>query len=302
VDVLHFTPNWKIVRKLMYESLKRRGDFCWHCHCGIYSYPMWTAIRHEIPLVFWGEWGEFSTYRNAEELVDRGVEFFNLKVNLGINAEDMLGMLDGSVSDYEVTERDMKPYTYPPLRLLREKKVRSVPLGYFIPWDTKKHVNILKRELGWRGSDVENVPPEYDYDKVECFFTGVRDYIKFLKRGFGRTTHLASVDIRNSRLTRHQGERLVAKYDGRRPESLDLFLAFLDITEDEFMELVKSHVVAPHEMPSLDEMRKKRSNRLEDMDSWLRITGDLEKDRKLSESLRGRAGEDVTQRGLKRIV
>ena len=27
------------------ESLKRKGDFCWHCHTGIFSYPMHVAIR-----------------------------------------------------------------------------------------------------------------------------------------------------------------------------------------------------------------------------------------------------------------
>src|SRR5262249_3537785 len=40
VDVLSFRPSWHVVRKLMLESLKRKGDFCWHCHTGIFSYPM----------------------------------------------------------------------------------------------------------------------------------------------------------------------------------------------------------------------------------------------------------------------
>ena len=40
VDVHHFTPNWQVVRKLMFEALRRRGDFCWHCHTGIFAYPM----------------------------------------------------------------------------------------------------------------------------------------------------------------------------------------------------------------------------------------------------------------------
>ncbi|KJV07744.1 ATPase, partial [Elstera litoralis] len=54
-DIVKFTPNWQVVRKLMYEALKRRGDFCWHCHTGIFSFPMWEALRHQVPLVFWGE-------------------------------------------------------------------------------------------------------------------------------------------------------------------------------------------------------------------------------------------------------
>ena len=40
VDVLDFTPNWKIVKRLMLESFRRKTDFCWHCHTGIYSYPL----------------------------------------------------------------------------------------------------------------------------------------------------------------------------------------------------------------------------------------------------------------------
>jgi hypothetical protein len=177
----------------------------------------------------------------------------------------------------------MKPYTYPPLKLLREKKIRSVPLGYFIPWDTRKHVAILKTELGWHGDEVENVPLDYDYDKVECFFEGVRDYIKYLKRGFGRTRHLASVDIRNNRLSREKGQKLAESYDGRRPESLDLFLHFLGITEEQFMDLVRPHVVAPHEMPTIEECCDRRSNRLWDYELWPRITGDRDKDRMLEE-------------------
>ena len=36
VDVLEFTPNWKVVQRLMLQSFLEKGDFCWHCHTGIY--------------------------------------------------------------------------------------------------------------------------------------------------------------------------------------------------------------------------------------------------------------------------
>ena len=38
-DVISFTPNWQLVKRLMLETLIRKGVFCWHCHTGIYSYP-----------------------------------------------------------------------------------------------------------------------------------------------------------------------------------------------------------------------------------------------------------------------
>ena len=278
VDVHHFTPNWQVVRKLMFESLRRRGDFCWHCHTGIFSYPMWVALQHDVPLLIWGEpsaeYASFYSYEEEEKVDERR---FNRFVNLGINAEDILGMLDSSISDYPVTARDLKPYTYPPAADLRAKKVQSVLLGSYIPWDVKKQVQIIKDELGWKGAQVEGVPPEYDYEKIECFMQGVRDYLKYLKRGFGRTNHLASIDIRNGRLTREEGVAMVEQYDGKRPAALDLFLEFLGIDEARFMELVAPHVVAPHKLPGLDEIQ--RVNQAPpDFAKWPRISGHLDHD------------------------
>lgn len=273
VDVHHFTPNFQVVRKLMFESLRRRGDFCWHCHTGIFSYPMWVSLWQNIPLLIWGEptaeYASFYTYEEIEEVDERR---FNAFVNLGINAEDMVGMLDDSVSDFPVTKRELKPYTYPPSDALKKNGTKSILLGTYIPWDVKKQVQVIKDELGWKGDQVEGVPPEYDYEKIECFMQGVRDYIKFLKRGFGRTTHLASIDVRNGRLTRERAQELVEEFDGRRPAALDIFLRYLDISEKEFMDLVRPHVVAPHVMPEIADVRR-TDWRPADFEKWSRFSG-----------------------------
>ncbi len=280
-DVLNFTPNWQVVRKLMFESLRRRGDFCWHCHTGIFAYPMWIALEKKVPLVIWGEpsaeYSSFYSYDEDEEVDERR---FNSFVNLGINAEDMLGMIDNTVGDYPVAARDLKPFSYPPIADLRALKLRSVCLGSYIPWDVKEQTALIREELGWQGEEVEGVPPEYDYEKIECFMQGMRDYIKYLKRGFGRTTHLASIDIRNGRLTREQGVELVNQYDGKRPNSIEIFLKYLGITEKEFMEIVRPHVVEPHVMPELEEMAANKMNQKPwDFDNWTRIVGDRRVDK-----------------------
>lgn len=275
VDVINFTPNWHVVRKLMFESLRRRGDFCWHCHTGIFSYPMWIALKYRIPLVIWGEpsaeYSSFYSYDDDEEVDERR---FNRFVNLGINAEDMLGMLDNTISDYPVTARDLKPYTYPPAGELRKQKVRSICLGSYIPWDVKVQVDLIKKELDWQGDEVEGVPPEYDYEKIECFMQGVRDYLKWLKRGFGRTAHLASIDIRNGRMSREEGERLTDEFDGKRPPSLDIFLDYLGIDEDRLYDIIKPHVVQPHVLPNVETLKANRPNKtVWDYDLWPRVNG-----------------------------
>ncbi|KZL94087.1 N-acetyl sugar amidotransferase [Clostridium magnum] len=264
VDVLKFTPNWKVVKKLMLESLKRKGDFCWHCHTGIYAYPMQVAIKYNVPLVIWGEpsaeYTSYYSYDDGIEQVDE--EKFNRFINLGINAEDMVGMLDGSIS-----MRDLSPFTYPKLKDLKSINYRSFCLGSYIPWDVRKQTEIIKAELNWQEEDVEGVPPGYGYEKIECAMQGVRDYLKYIKRGYARTSHLTSIDIRNNRLNREEALELVKKYEGKRPASLDVFLGYLGITEKEFNEIALNQIVHPNEC---DPEELKKGEELWDQKLWFK--------------------------------
>lgn len=261
MDYLHFRPNWQVVRKLMLESLIRKGDFCWHCHTGIFAYPMQIAVKFKVPLIFWGEpSAEYTSYYGYDEKEEVDERRFNRFVNLGITADDMLGMLKG-----EVDERDLAPFQYPSLKELKALKYRSVCLGSYIPWDVKKQVEIIKKELSWKADSPEGVPPEYDYEKIECSVQGIRDYLKFIKRGFGRTAHLMSIDLRNNRISAEEAKKLIEKYDGKRPASLDVFLKHLDMTEEEFMQIALKHVVSPHKH---DPSKIKKGEKLWDQDTW----------------------------------
>lgn len=262
-DFHHFTPNWKVVRKLMLQSFLEKGDFCWHCHTGIFAYPMWVALRYQVPLVFWGEpSAEYTSYYSYDQPEEVDEKRFNRYVNLGITAEDMYVRLGG-----EVDIRDLKPFTYPPYKELRKLNYRSVCLGSYIPWDVKRQSQVIQDELGWQGDEVENVPPEYGYEKIECYLQGVRDYIKYIKRGYTRPSHLASIDIRNHRLEREQALDLIEKYEGKRPPSLDLFLQYVGLDEEEFLDIAMSHGVSPYKHdPSKVTFGKKPH----DFDEWPR--------------------------------
>ena len=50
VSIYQFKPSFEIVKEMMIESLKRRGDFCWHCHVGISAFPINTAIEKKVSL------------------------------------------------------------------------------------------------------------------------------------------------------------------------------------------------------------------------------------------------------------
>lgn len=260
-DFHTFTPNWKIVQKLMLQSFLEKGDFCWHCHTGIFSYPMWVAIRYKVPLIFWGEpSAEYTSYFSYDQPEEVDEKRFNRYVNLGITALDMAVRLGGNIDD-----RDLKPYSYPPLKELRQLNYKSVCLGSYIPWDVKKQSKIIMDEVGWTGDRVENVPEEYNYEKVECYMQGVRDFIKYIKRGYTRPTHLGAIDIRNGRKSKEEVSELINEFEGKVPPSLKIFLDFVGLTETEFYEITKSHTISPWKWNSFD---AELGEQLHDYDQW----------------------------------
>lgn len=280
VDIMTFTPNWKVVQRLMLQAFLEKGDFCWHCHTGIFSYPMWIALEKKVPLIFWGEpSSEYTAYfsYDQEEAVDE--KRFNRYVNLGISADDMFVRLGG-----DVDPRDLKPYSYPPLKDLRALNYRSVCLGSYVPWDVKKQSEIIHNELGWQGDEVENVPPQYGYEKIECQMQGVRDYIKYIKRGYSRPSHLVAIDIRHGRMTKEEGQHLIDEYEGKRPPSLDLFLEFVGLSEEEFIKIAMSHQVSPYQH---DPAKTQLGARTHDFDQW---------------SHSGAMSRDATEETLKRFA
>ncbi|HEX2188383.1 MAG TPA: N-acetyl sugar amidotransferase [Longimicrobiaceae bacterium] len=268
VDVISFTPNWKVVKRLMLEALVRKGDFCWHCHTGIFSYPMHVALKYNTPLIFWGEpSSEYTAYYDYkdDQIEEVDETRFNRFVNLGITAEDMAGMISG---DFPLDPRDLAPFTYPSVRDLRRLRYRSVCLGSFVPWDVKRNVELIRRELGWEGDRVENMPfDRYPYEKIECWVQGVRDYIKYLKRGYSRVTQMTALDLRNGRIGKEEAERLIAEHEGKRPPSLDLFLGYVGLTEDEFNRIVLKTVVPPFE-PDFSAIEP--GEKLPDFGAWYR--------------------------------
>lgn len=237
VDMMEFTPSRKVVAKVMMEALIRRGDFCWHCHTGVYAWPMQMAVKMGIKLLVWGEsLAEYQSFYSYDEMEEVDEKRFNRAMNLGMTADDM-ALFTG------LPERDLSPFKYPPRKDLRD--VRSVCLGSYIKWDTLAQVRIIKKELGWKGDTVEGIPARWDYEKIECSMQGVRDYLKFIKRGMGRTNHLANIEIRAGRMTREEGAALAAEYDGKEPKSLIPFCEMLGITKEQFYEIAMEHQVDP---------------------------------------------------------
>ena len=81
-----------------------------------------------------------------------------------------------------------------------------------------------------------------NYENVDNHQTGIHDYFKYLKFGFGRATDLACLHVRRERLTRQDAIEIVTRLDGKFPwtclgKSLEEILKPLDLSVDEFIRI-----------------------------------------------------------------
>ena len=76
---------------------------------------------------------------------------------------------------------------------------------------------------------------------------GTRDYIKFIKRGYSRVAQINAFDVRTGRLSTEEANKLSEEFDGRKPPSLEIFLEYMGLTEEEFNKTVKGMAIPPYD-------------------------------------------------------
>jgi N-acetyl sugar amidotransferase len=232
VDHIMFTPSRTLVNKLARVSLDQIGDSCWHCHAGVGAFPLQIAVRFNIPLLVWGEsiaeTSGRASYYNPVRKFDR--EYF-LKVSAKVEPGKMVGG--------DISARDVEPFALPSAEDCERIGLIGIHLGDFIFWDDERQMEFVRDTYQWRETDIEGTYKRYK--SAECRMAGMHDYTKYLKRGFGRGTDHASVDVRAGLLTREEGIDLAKKHDAERPGALDYYLQITGLTEEQFYETMASH-------------------------------------------------------------
>lgn len=229
IDHVIFTPRAAVINKLARKSLPLIGDSCWHCHAGVGAFPLQAAARFQVGLLIWGEsvaenHGR-ATYAKPI-LFDR--DYFT-KISARFYAEQLV---DGDLSSY-----DVQPYVLPTHEQMEAGNVRGIHLGNYIFWDDERQTEFVRDFWGWLEDDVEGAYK--GFKSVECRMAGVHDYSKFIKRGFGRGTDQASLDVRAGLMTREEGFEMAKRYDSERPAALDFYLQITGYTEEEFEKILK---------------------------------------------------------------
>ncbi len=131
------------------------------------------------------------------------------------------------------------PFTYPSDEELKRVGVTGLFLGHYIPWDGYTNALIVENH-GFITYNKIVEGSAVNYENLDNHQTGIHDYFKFLKFGFGRATDLVSLHIRRGRLTREDGLEIVKRQDGKFPwtylgKSLEEILKVIDRTVEEFI-------------------------------------------------------------------
>jgi len=237
VDYVEMSPNPIIRAKLNRIGLTLVGDISWPEHVAIFTIPVRAAVQFNVPLIIWGEnpQNEYGGPAAAAEhniLTRRWLEEFGGL--LGLRVSDLVGM-EG------IELKHLIPYTYPSDEDLAKVGVTGLFLGYYLPWDGLSNA-IIAQAHGFTTYHKSVEGSMVNYENLDNYQTGIHDYFKFLKFGFGRATDLACLHLRRGRLTREDALYIVRRHDGKFPweylgKPLEEILKPIDMTIDEFIRI-----------------------------------------------------------------
>jgi len=235
-DHMNLSPSPDLLKKITHKTISELGSIYWHVLAGTTVFPVQTAVRFGIPLIIWGahqgidQVGMFS-HLDQVEMTRKFRKEHDL---MGVEAEALID------EAFEISYADIEPFVYPTDVELESVGVRGIYLNNFIRWDSKKQHEMMIDQYGYESALQQRT---FDtYNDVDCFhYSGLHDYIKFLKHGYGKANDHASREIRLKRMTREQGIAEVKKYQDLIPTDLPLFLDWIGMSEAEFFEHINQH-------------------------------------------------------------
>jgi N-acetyl sugar amidotransferase len=235
VDYIEVSTNPVIRRRINRLALEQVGDVSWPEHTTIFTVPVRIAAQLGIPLIVWGEnpqdeYGGPAQAAESSALTRSWLQEFGGL--LGLRVSDLIGQAG-------IEAHHLIQYTYPTDEELARSGITGVFLGYYLPWDGFNNAAVAKKH-GFQSYPEPVEGSLVDYENLDNHQTGIHDYFKFLKYGFGRVTDQACLHVRRGRMSRLEAMKIVAERDGKFPalylgKRLEDILAEFEMDVEEFV-------------------------------------------------------------------
>lgn len=231
-SVVTYQPTPLTSLRLSRKSFFKYGNLAKYQECSLFPVPFRVAMLYEIPLVFFGE-------NPALECGDKnggeGWDATTIKNNNTLAG----ALLDPWLGD-GVERKDLMPYVFPSDEEMRLWGGKGVFMGYYIKWSGFRNA-IFSIQQGLVCNELSryDIGDHYLHMCLDWDLIPVNAMLKWIKLGFGHTSEFIAYDIREGRLTREEGIRIVQELDGRcHPRYVEQYCRWIGISLDQFWKTV----------------------------------------------------------------
>lgn len=198
------------------------------------------AKKFNIPLIFYGEnEAEYGNPKKNFEMSLREKKYFSTK---NYNNIFLAGIsLKKLHSEYNLTNKDLKPFLPITEDEVDKSKLQIHYLGYYLNWIPQEAFYYAVDKCKFRPRPFRTQGTYSKYNSIDDKIDDLHYYTTFIKYGIGRATHDASQEIRNKHITREEGKYLVKKFDGEFPSRyFNDVLDYINLKPNEFVRLCDS--------------------------------------------------------------
>ena len=240
VDNILFHTNGKVHRlltRLAFENMLHpfQPFILGQKNCGVKF-----AIVNNISTFFYGEnEAEYGNSSDDHEVPTRKLDYCSVDDNTDFNELIISGIkVKELIQNYNLTIDDLKPYL-PFKRSEVKDKINIYYLGYFYKWDPQDIYYQAVKQCNFKANDHRTEGSFPKYSSFDDRTDGFHYWTTWIKFGIGRCTYDSCQEIRNGKITREEGLKLVEKYDGDLPlKFLPEFLNYIDMDLEQFFDTV----------------------------------------------------------------
>jgi len=241
VDILVYTSNPTIYKKLVRESMVRLNNMRWPFIAGETSFPVYEAVERDIPLVIWPyhqptEQVGMHSYVETPEMSRRGRAEFDL---MGVEPSEFLA------AETTITASDIFDIQYPTNYLLHRHNIVGIYLSNYLPWDTRRYSEEMIQRHGALGA--QNCRTFDTYDRIDDMtYMSVHDIFKYALHGYSRVTDNLCREVRFGRISKSDARAIEQFYQQQYPANeIRIFLDWLGMNEKAlqwYLERMPNHI------------------------------------------------------------